>query len=247
MRHYLDESAFDSVNYCQCKLLFTWFRGNGTSATTQQGSSSSRPHRRPRRHPRMPPTPHSIVFDSNEDMTMLSTPTALPQGMPLSNDALHRLIDGLMLHPPFNVVTVNGNPQDYAWGPGGLDAILTQMMDQLEGGGPPPCSQTTIDSIGSVVINSDHVKAESDCSVCQDKFSLNETVKCLPCGHLFHKECIEPWLKLHNACPVCRKPLDDANSAPQSGPGASASPRVPNYEDLDDPDPSIFRNSNAYG
>jgi len=228
--------------------------GNATANETAAASTDTRSQRprRQMRNPRMAGTPHSIVFDSSdgEDVSMLSNP--IPVDMPFSsNDALHRLIDGLMLQSPFNAITVNGNPQDYAWGPGGLDAILTQMMDQLEGGGPPPCSQSVIDSISTVVVNEEHIKSESDCSVCQDKFSVGEKVKCLPCRHMFHKDCIEPWLKLHNACPVCRKALDDPNSASQpstsGGPSSNGTSRVPNYEDLDEPDPSIFRNSNAYG
>ncbi|XP_063726438.1 E3 ubiquitin-protein ligase RNF126-like [Symsagittifera roscoffensis] len=223
----------------------------GTSAA-QGSEQNDRPHRSNRnsRFPRGPPI-HSRVFDSNEDMSSVyNSPTSVPNGVQFNNESIQRLIDGLMFHQPFNVVTVNGNPQDYAWGPGGLDTILTQMMEQLEGGGPPPLSASVIAAIPSVEISAEHVKSESDCSVCQEKFTLKEKVLSLPCAHLFHKECIEPWLKLHNACPVCRKPLDDPNSPQAPGAGTSASANratAPNYEDLDDPDPAIFRNSNMYG
>ncbi|EFH54665.1 hypothetical protein ARALYDRAFT_349229 [Arabidopsis lyrata subsp. lyrata] len=45
------------------------------------------------------------------------------------------------------------------------------------------------------------------CPICLSEYTSEETVKCLPeCEHCFHTECIDPWLKLHNSCPVCRSP-----------------------------------------
>ena len=35
-----------------------------------------------------------------------------------------------------------GNPGDYAWGPGGLDNIISQLIGQLDGSGPPARSRT---------------------------------------------------------------------------------------------------------
>lgn len=47
------------------------------------------------------------------------------------------------------LVTSNlaSNPGDYAWGRGGLDAIITQLMNQLDGTGPPPLNKTQIQQI----------------------------------------------------------------------------------------------------
>ncbi|KAJ3130929.1 hypothetical protein HK100_007155 [Physocladia obscura] len=53
------------------------------------------------------------------------------------------------------------------------------------------------------------------CSICVENFdseSRDDPAKQLPCNHVFHKQCITPWLKLHNTCPFCRweVPTDDA-------------------------------------
>eukprot|EP00938_MAST-03A_sp_MAST-3A-sp1_P005695 g5695.t1 len=48
--------------------------------------------------------------------------------------------------------------------------------------------------------------AKEPCSICLSK--LTRTVKCLPCGHFFHRVCIRNWLESKNSnrkCPVCRK------------------------------------------
>lgn len=47
--------------------------------------------------------------------------------------------------------------------------------------------------------------AESVCYVCQDNFTEKSIIKQLPCNHLFHSNCIKPWLmKESNKCPCCR-------------------------------------------
>lgn len=47
------------------------------------------------------------------------------------------------------------------------------------------------------------------CSVCWDDFKVDESVRQLRCEHIFHKDCIVPWLELHATCPVCRQPLTE--------------------------------------
>lgn len=45
------------------------------------------------------------------------------------------------------------------------------------------------------------------CTVCQDDFNTEDTVRVLPCEHLYHPDCIDDWLKGHSyKCPCCRKP-----------------------------------------
>ncbi|XP_034664487.1 E3 ubiquitin-protein ligase Iruka [Drosophila subobscura] len=105
-----------------------------------------------------------------------------------------------------------GNPGDYAWGREGLDTIVTQMLNQMETSGPPPLSSNRINEIPNVQITSEEVEKKMQCSICWDDFKMDETVRKLPCSHLYHENCIVPWLNLHSTCPICRKSLaNDAN------------------------------------
>ena len=46
---------------------------------------------------------------------------------------------------------------------------------------------------------------ENVCSICLENFKKGECYKKLVCNHVFHKKCIDPWLKKdHSDCPYCR-------------------------------------------
>ena len=42
-----------------------------------------------------------------------------------------------------------------------------------------------------------------ECAICLSPFISGETVRKLPCRHIFHKECIGTWLKSSHTCPLC--------------------------------------------
>ena len=66
--------------------------------------------------------------------------------------------------------------------------------------------------------------ANLQCSVCWDDFKLDEDVRQLKCEHIFHENCIIPWLELHNTCPVCRQEQEPGSSEnqPQQPPNSSS-------------------------
>ena len=43
------------------------------------------------------------------------------------------------------------------------------------------------------------------CSICLNDYEDSEIVRVIPdCSHMFHKDCIDEWLRLHPTCPICR-------------------------------------------
>ncbi|CAH1966910.1 unnamed protein product [Acanthoscelides obtectus] len=42
------------------------------------------------------------------------------------------------------------------------------------------------------------------CAICIEPYKISDTLRILPCGHEFHKSCIDPWLLEHRTCPMCK-------------------------------------------
>lgn len=112
------------------------------------------------------------------------------------------------------VVAPNANLGDYFFGPG-LEQLIQQLAENDPNRyGTPPASKSVVRALPNIKITKELVPSESwQCAVCKDTFELGEEAKQMPCKHIYHSDCILPWLELHNSCPVCRHelPTDDAD------------------------------------
>ncbi|CAK7325182.1 unnamed protein product [Dovyalis caffra] len=54
------------------------------------------------------------------------------------------------------------------------------------------------------------------CSICLGDYKDSDMLRLLPdCGHVFHLNCVDCWLRLHPTCPICRKlPMPTPLSTP---------------------------------
>lgn len=50
---------------------------------------------------------------------------------------------------------------------------------------------------------------DKNCAICLEDFEPRQVVMLTPCSHMFHEECIVPWVKCHGQCPVCRFAICD--------------------------------------
>mmetsp|Transcript_36543 Transcript_36543/g.67590 ORF Transcript_36543/g.67590 Transcript_36543/m.67590 type:complete len:468 (-) Transcript_36543:149-1552(-) len=108
-----------------------------------------------------------------------------------------------------------------------MEALFQSMLGQAfremasggtdpEGGGgngAPPASKQAIQQLPSVRVSPEDLIEESnrECIICYVENRVNDSVVRLPCGHLFHRECVSQWLLKRCTCPVCRYeiPTDD--------------------------------------
>ncbi|CEG64556.1 hypothetical protein RMATCC62417_01505 [Rhizopus microsporus] len=93
-----------------------------------------------------------------------------------------------------------------------LDNLVTQLLEesQQQIKGPPPASNRFIQMLPEVK----DLKDDDTCIICKEGLLKHGSkVTKMPCGHLFDKECIIPWLELHNTCPLCRYKVETEQEA----------------------------------
>ncbi|PON52683.1 43kDa postsynaptic protein [Parasponia andersonii] len=109
-------------------------------------------------------------------------------------------------------VPTNVNLGDYFFGHG-LEQLIQQLAENDPNRyGTPPASKSAVEALPFIQISKELLASDSSqCAVCKDTFELGEEAKQMPCKHIYHSDCILPWLELHNSCPVCRYelPTDD--------------------------------------
>ena len=49
---------------------------------------------------------------------------------------------------------------------------------------------------------------QDTCGICLREMSINDELYRALCGHRFHPQCLEQWLKENNRCPLCTNALE---------------------------------------
>jgi len=108
-----------------------------------------------------------------------------------------------------------------------LDDAISQSLDTPSPANFKPTSKRFLATIPCIEVDAKMATNKVDCKVCHEEFEENHDAFVLPCKHLFHSECLFPWLKEHNTCPVCRYEMPredpdadlDARKTPRSNTG----------------------------
>lgn len=84
-------------------------------------------------------------------------------------------------------------------------------------------------------------RGELECAVCLTAFEEGDDLRLLPhCSHVFHPECIDPWLETRVTCPLCRANLEKPPPPPEPPLAAappSPEPTTPRTQPLPAPSP----------
>ncbi|OMJ28787.1 RING finger protein 44 [Smittium culicis] len=49
-----------------------------------------------------------------------------------------------------------------------------------------------------------HTTDDACCSICLGDYEQDSVLRLMVCGHHFHKECLDEWLKINRICPLCK-------------------------------------------
>ena len=63
-------------------------------------------------------------------------------------------------------------------------------------------NQNEIDMLGTEYYNSHNQYSIRQCTICMEEFKNGDELRRLNCLHIFHKNCIDPWLKKNGFCPI---------------------------------------------
>jgi hypothetical protein len=95
---------------------------------------------------------------------------------------------------------------------GNIHQNMINILDNLLSGLSQPVYQENVkvttdeEDILKLKTRTLEEKLEDKCTVCMGDMIKDELVTELPCNHIFHKDCIEPYLKEYTyKCPVCRE------------------------------------------
>jgi hypothetical protein len=94
-------------------------------------------------------------------------------------------------------------PEDYEY--------LTRLDEQIK---KKTLDDAILDRLRTVKIDETSVSTSADecCGICLDGYQCGQFVKYLPCGHRFHTECIDNWLRNSSVnCPLDNLPIDGEN------------------------------------
>lgn len=91
----------------------------------------------------------------------------------------------------------------------GHQNLFSQLFNNIINTNQPPLQEDVIMTLDKNDLNKLNIlkygEGDDSCSICMCDFEKEDEYYSLNCKHLFHKDCMDKWLKDYNyICPVCR-------------------------------------------
>eukprot|EP01069_Polyplicarium_translucidae_P008797 Polyplicarium_translucidae@DN3257_c0_g1_i6.p1 len=138
----------------------------------------------------------SLVFISSvgiQVMNFLLSLSSIVYGIFMPAERFGQVFDeGSSLPLPRGTVT---QFRTSSWGDVRRESEELPARTSINSGDPPRTAKL------SPVSTSDGASDQAHCAICLCEFHDPHVVRCLPCGHIFHKSCIDAWLRRRGSCP----------------------------------------------
>lgn len=89
-----------------------------------------------------------------------------------------------------------------------LVILIFEAYRQRRPNFPKPIPQEVVISLPTKEMAAEDLTPATTCAVCLEDFEMGDKVREMPCQHIFHVTCIDPWLIRHNRlCPTCKRDI----------------------------------------
>jgi len=154
---------------------------------------------------------NSFTNDLQDALPELSPPTHLLA----STSFLHPYLDDSFddpsvdpsdLHPHFPGAAVNPDSMTYE-----QLLELEERIGVVQNG----LSEIDLSRFPERVFREASSPENATCLICQEDFKKGDSIRTLPCFHVFHRDCIDKWLSSKETCPVCMKSVRETAKSAQ--------------------------------
>ena len=92
-------------------------------------------------------------------------------------------------------------------------ALASSLYGATHHVGTKPAARSVIAALMRVEVSCAADVVGLLCVVCQQQLAADDVATFMPtaCHHVYHYECLEPWLQRHSECPTCRAKVKDVD------------------------------------
>eukprot|EP00002_Diphylleia_rotans_P020311 TRINITY_DN3948_c0_g3_i1.p1 TRINITY_DN3948_c0_g3~~TRINITY_DN3948_c0_g3_i1.p1 ORF type:complete len:324 (+),score=48.28 TRINITY_DN3948_c0_g3_i1:38-1009(+) len=83
-------------------------------------------------------------------------------------------------------------------------SILSQIVRGQQQQAVRGASLQVLRSLPTFQVTEGSMAEGGECIICMEEYARGDTIKILPCAHMFHASCTDAWISRNKTCPVCK-------------------------------------------